>query len=201
MSAERDRVAGFGKLEDGLKQSSPWYTWGPYVSERQWGTVREDYSEDGDGWNYLPHEQARSRPTGGVRTGWPGSATIEQNSASAGALERARRDPQGAGVRADRRRGQPREEVKEHWWYLDALPSHAWNRWRYPYPQAAFPYRTAPPRTPAATGEPKYEMLDAGMFDRTSTGSPRSAYAKGDDASDLLMTIEVTNAGQRPPTP
>ena len=61
MTTEGDRVAGFGRLEDGLKQSSPWYTWGPYVSERQWGTVREDYSEDGDAWNYLPHDQARSR--------------------------------------------------------------------------------------------------------------------------------------------
>ena len=61
MTTESDRVAGFGKLEDGLKQASPWYTWGPYVSERQWGTVREDYSEDGDAWNYLPFDHARSR--------------------------------------------------------------------------------------------------------------------------------------------
>ena len=61
MTIEGDRVAGFGKLEDGLKQASPWYMWGPYVSERQWGTVREDYSVNGDAWAYFTHDQARSR--------------------------------------------------------------------------------------------------------------------------------------------
>jgi len=61
VGAERERVAGFGKLEDGLRQAGDWYRWGPYVSERQWGTVREDYSADGEAWDYLPHEHARSR--------------------------------------------------------------------------------------------------------------------------------------------
>jgi hypothetical protein len=75
VTAEGDRVAGFGRLEDGLRQASPWYMWGPYVSERQWGTVREDYSEDGDAWNYLPHDYARSRAYRWARTGSPGSAT------------------------------------------------------------------------------------------------------------------------------
>ena len=75
MGAERDRVAGFGRLEDGLRQASDWYLWGPYVSERQWGTVREDYSADGGAWDYLPHEQPGPGPTGGVRMAWPGSAT------------------------------------------------------------------------------------------------------------------------------
>ncbi len=72
MGTESERVAGFGRLEDGLRQASDWYLWGPYVSERQWGTVREDYSPDGEAWGYLPHDHARS---GGVRTAWPGSAT------------------------------------------------------------------------------------------------------------------------------
>ena len=61
MSAERERIAGFGRLEDGLQQAGDWYQWGPYVSERQWGTVREDYSADGNAWDYLPHDHARSR--------------------------------------------------------------------------------------------------------------------------------------------
>ena len=61
MNAEQDRVRQFKGLEDGLRQASDWYLWGPYVSERQWGTVREDYSEDGDAWDYFPHDQARSR--------------------------------------------------------------------------------------------------------------------------------------------
>src|SRR3989442_15910583 len=61
MSAERERIDGFGRLEDGLLQASDWYLWGPYVSERQWGTVREDYSANGEAWDYLPHDHARSR--------------------------------------------------------------------------------------------------------------------------------------------
>src|ERR1700760_1964634 len=61
MSAENDRIASFGRLEDGLRQAGDWYLWGPYLSERQWGTVREDYSPDGTAWEYLPHEHARSR--------------------------------------------------------------------------------------------------------------------------------------------
>src|SRR2546429_1693743 len=61
MGAERDRAAGFGRMEDGLRQAGDWYRWGPYVSERQWGTVREDYSANGEAWDYLPHDHARSR--------------------------------------------------------------------------------------------------------------------------------------------
>ncbi len=71
MGAERERIDGFGQLENGLRQAGGWYLWGPYLSERQWGTVREDYSADGDAWNYLPHDHARSRATGGARTGSP----------------------------------------------------------------------------------------------------------------------------------
>ena len=66
---------GFGRLEDGLRQAGEWYRWGPYVSERQWGTVREDYSADGEAWDYLPHDHARSRAYRWERTGWPGSVT------------------------------------------------------------------------------------------------------------------------------
>ncbi len=61
VGAERTRISGFGRLDLGLHQASDWYMWGPYLSERQWGTVREDYSPDGDAWNYLPHDHARSR--------------------------------------------------------------------------------------------------------------------------------------------
>src|ERR1700689_2668661 len=78
MTTEGDRVAGFGRLEDGLKQSSPWYMWGPYVSERQWGTVREDYSQDGDAWNYLPFDHARSRAYRWGEDGLAGFSDIHQ---------------------------------------------------------------------------------------------------------------------------
>jgi hypothetical protein len=78
MSAEGDRVAGFGRLEDGPWQASEWYLWGPYVSERQWGTVREDCSADGKGWNYLPHDHARSRAYRWGEDGLAGFCDIEQ---------------------------------------------------------------------------------------------------------------------------
>src|SRR6266704_2943195 len=72
VGAERDRVAGFGRLEDGLRQAGEWYRWGPYVSERQWGTVREDYSADGEAWDYLPHDHARSVGLSQCRWRWTG---------------------------------------------------------------------------------------------------------------------------------
>ena len=80
MSAENDRVAGFGRLEDGLRQAGDWYLWGPYVSERQWGTVREDYSADGEAWDYLPHDHARSRA---YRWGEDGLAGVLRHRAAA----------------------------------------------------------------------------------------------------------------------
>src|SRR5262245_20974940 len=78
MAEERERIAGFGRLEDGLRQSGPWYQWGPYLSERQWGTVREDYSSDGDAWSYLPHDHARSRAYRWGEDGLAGFCDIEQ---------------------------------------------------------------------------------------------------------------------------
>ena len=78
MSAERERVAGFGRLEDGLLQAGEWYRWGPYVSERQWGTVREDYSADGNAWDYLPHDHARSRAYRWGEDGLAGFCDIQQ---------------------------------------------------------------------------------------------------------------------------
>ena len=142
VGAERDRVAGFGRLEDGLRQpGSEWYRWGPYVSERQWGTVREDYSADGDAWDYLPHDHARSRAYRWGEDGLAGFCDIEQRLCLGLALWNGR-DPilKERIVRADRAEGNHGEDVKEYWWYLDAVPSHAWNRWRYHYPQGAFPY-------------------------------------------------------------
>jgi hypothetical protein len=92
MGAERDRVADFGKLENGLRQAGEWYRWGPYVSERQWGTVREDYSADGDAWNYLSHDQARSRAYRWGEDGLAGFCDIEQRLCLALALWNGR-DP------------------------------------------------------------------------------------------------------------
>ena len=107
--AERTRVDGFGRLENGLQAAGDWYRWGPYLSERQWGTVREDYSEDGDAWAYFPHDHARSRAYRWGEDGMAGFSDIEQRLCLvAGAVERPGPDPQGADVRPDRRPGQPR---------------------------------------------------------------------------------------------
>ena len=140
--AERQRVEGFGRLDEGLRQASDWYLWGPYLSERQWGTVREDYSAGGDAWNYLPHDHARSRAYRWGEDGLAGFCDIEQRLCLALALWNGR-DPilkeRAFGLTGAE--GNHGEDVKEYWWFLDALPSHAWNCWRYHYPQRAFPYQ------------------------------------------------------------
>jgi hypothetical protein len=196
MTTEGERVAGFGRLEDGLRQASPWYMWGPYVSERQWGTVREDYSEDGDAWNYLPFDHARSRAYRWGEDGLAGFSDIHQNLCIGLALWNGRDaflKERPFGLTGPE--GNHGEDVKEHWWYTDALPSHAWNTWRYHYPQAAFPYD-------ALRGEnarrdrraPEYEILDTGIFDQDRYWVTEVSYAKSDDASELLLRISVTNA-------
>ncbi|MGH3175995.1 MAG: hypothetical protein ACRDPF_19290 [Streptosporangiaceae bacterium] len=78
MGAERERVAGFGRMEDGLRQAGEWYRWGPYLGERQWGTVREDYSANGEAWDYLPHDHARSRAYRWGEDGLAGFCDVEQ---------------------------------------------------------------------------------------------------------------------------
>ncbi|MDX6422240.1 MAG: hypothetical protein QOG28_6860 [Trebonia sp.] len=197
MTTEGDRVAGFGKLEDGLRQASPWYMWGPYVSERQWGTVREDYSQDGDAWNYLPFDHARSRAYRWGEDGLAGFSDIHQSLCIGLALWNGRDaflKERPFGLTGPE--GNHGEDVKEHWWYTDAVPSHAWNTWRYHYPQAAFPYEGL--RTESARRDrraPEYEILDTGVFDQDRYWVTEVTYAKSDDAAELLIEVKVTNAG------
>ena len=196
MGAERERVDEFGKLENGLRQAGDWYRWGPYVSERQWGTVREDYSADGDAWNYLPHDQARSRAYRWGEDGLAGFCDVEQRLCLGLALWNGR-DPilkeRAFGLTGAQ--GNHGEDVKEHWWYLDAIPSHAWNRWRYHYPQGPFPYQDLIDVNASRSRlEPEYELLDTGAFDGNRYWIIEVHYAKA-SPDDLLMTISVTNAG------
>jgi len=196
MGAESERVAGFGRLEDGLRQASPWYTWGPYVSERQWGTVREDYSANGEAWDYLPHDQARSRAYRWGEDGLAGFCDIEQRLCLGLALWNGR-DPilkeRAFGLTGSQ--GNHGEDVKEYWWYLDAVPSHAWNRWRYHYPQAAYPYQDLINQNAWRNRhQPEYELVDTGVFDEDRYWIVEVHYAKA-DPDDLLMKISVTNAG------
>jgi hypothetical protein len=196
MGAERDRVSEFGRLEDGLRQADDWYLWGPYVSERQWGTVREDYSADGSAWTYFPHDHARSRAYRWGEDGLAGFCDIEQRLCLGLALWNGR-DP----ILKERLFGLTGEEanhgedVKEYWWYLDAVPSHAWNRWRYHYPQGAFPYGDLC-RENRRRGrfDPEYELLDTGAFDGDRYWIVEVDYAKA-DPRDVLMRVRITNAG------
>ena len=196
MNAERQRVEGFGRLEDGLRQAGDWYLWGPYVSERQWGTVREDYSADGDAWAYLPHDHARSRAYRWGEDSMAGFSDVEQLLCLGLALWNGR-DP----ILKERMFGltgaqaNHGEDVKEYWWYLDAVPSHAWNRWRYHYPQAAFPYDDlVAGNRERGRFDPEYELLDTGVFDEDRYWIVEVDYAKA-DPTDLLMVVRVTNAG------
>ena len=196
MSAERERVETFGRLEDGLRQAGDWYHWGPYLSERQWGTVREDYSPGGTAWEYLPHDHARSCAYRWGEDGLAGFSDIEQRLCVGLALWNGR-DP----ILKERiygltgNQGNHGEDAKEYWWYLDATPSHSWNRWRYHYPQRAFQYADLE----AENGrrgklDPEYELLDTGAFDDDRYWIVEVDYAKS-DPHDLLMTIRVSNAG------
>ena len=196
MGAERDRVTQFGRLEDGLRQGGEWYRWGPYVSERQWGTVREDYSADGNAWDYLPHDHARSRAYRWGEDGLAGFCDIEQRLCLGLALWNGR-DPilkeRAFGLTGPQ--GNHGEDVKEYWWYLDAIPSHAWNRWRYHYPQGPFPYQDLIDTNAARSRyQPEYELLDTGAFDGDRYWITEVHYAKA-SPDDLLMAIQVTNAG------
>jgi hypothetical protein len=196
MGAESKRVKTFGKLEDGLRQASGWYHWGPYVSERQWGTVREDYSEDGEAWTYFPHDHARSRAYRWGEDGLAGFCDVEQRLCLGLALWNGR-DPilkeRAYGLTgAEANHG---EDVKEYWWYLDAVPSHAWNRWRYHYPQRAFPYEDLRQENGRrGKQDPEYELLDTGVFDDNRYWVVEVHYAKA-DPHDVLMSVQVTNAG------
>ncbi len=195
-SAERARAGGFGRLELGLRRASEWYLWGPYLSERQWGTVREDYSADGEAWSYLPHDHARSRAYRWSEDGLAGFCDVEQRLCLGLALWNGR-DP----ILKERifgltgSEGNHGEDAKEYWWFLDAVPSHAWNRWRYHYPGAAYPYEQLV-RENARRGrlDPEFELLDTGVFDDDRYWVVDVDYAKA-SPFDLLMTIRVTNAG------
>ncbi len=173
-----------------------WYQWGPYLSERQWGTVREDYSADGDAWSSLPHDHARSKAYRWGEEGLAGFSDREQRLCLALALWNGR-DPilkeRTFGLTgAEANHG---EDAKEYWWYLDAVPTHAWNLWRYHYPQAAFPYEELVAENHRrGKDEPEFELLDTGVFDNDRYWIVEVRYAKA-SPTDLLMSIQVTNPG------
>jgi hypothetical protein len=196
-TAEHGRLAeATGRAEDDLFTANPWYEWGPYLSERAWGTVREDYSDDGDAWGYFPHDHARSRTYRWNEDGMAGLSDIHHDLCLALALWNGT-DP----ILKERRfgltgpQGNHGEDAKEYWWYLDGLPSHALLRWRYHYPQAAFPYQRLVDES-AARGldDPEPELLDLGVFDDDRYWVVEVTYAKA-SPTDVLARITVENCG------
>ena len=144
-----------------------WRSWGPYLSERAWGTVREDYSPDGEAWDSFPHDHARSRVYRWNEDGMAGFCDEEQDWCLSLALWNGV-DP----ILKERMfgltgpQGNHGEDVKEYWWYLDGTPTHSWNTWRYHYPQRPFPYdELVEQNAGRSKTEPEFELVDTGIFD------------------------------------
>jgi hypothetical protein len=199
LSAEHERLATVGRPESDLFDASEWYEWGPYLAERAWGTVREDYSASGDAWSSFPHDHARSRAYRWNEDGLAGVCDVRQHLCLALALWNGR-DPilkeRAFGLTGPQ--GNHGEDVKEYWWYLDALPSHAWLRWRYHYPQSEYPYELLVSEN-ARRGlhDPEFELLDTGVFDQDRYWSVEVTYAKA-DPTDVLMRVAIHNHGPDP---
>jgi hypothetical protein len=174
----------------------PWRRWGPYLSERQWGTVREDYSASGDTWNAFTHDQARSRAYQWGEDGLAGISDDQQSLCFALALWNGH-DP----ILKERlfgltnSEGNHGEDVKEYYFYLDSTPTHSYMRYLYKYPQRAYPYDDLV-QTNRRRGrrEQEYELLDTGVFDDDRYFDVFVTYAKA-SPTDLLIEIEVANRG------
>ena len=194
-TAEHARLAeATGAAEDDLFEANPWYEWGPYLSERAWGTVREDYSDSGDAWSHFPHDHARSRAFRWNEDGMAGLSDIHHDLCLGLALWNGA-DP----ILKERMfgltgpQGNHGEDAKDYWWYLDALPSHAWLRWRYHYPQREFPYqRLVEENARRSRDEPEFELLDTGVFDDDRYWAVDVAYAKA-SPTEVLARISIVN--------
>ena len=184
------------RILEALEQGVPWRRWGPYLSERQWGTVREDYSEDGNSWAYFPHDHARSRTYRWGEDGIAGISDDSQQLCFALALWN------GADPFLKERlfglvnyEGNHGEDVKEYYYYLDNTPSHSYMKYLYKYPQAAFPYDDLVETNQKRTrDEPEYELIDTGIFDEDRYFDVFVEYAK-DSPEDILIQITVWNRG------
>jgi hypothetical protein len=184
------------RLLEAKNESVPWRKWGPYLSERQWGTVREDYSDTGDAWSYFTHDQARSRAYRWGEDGIAGVSDEKQGLCFALALWNGR-DP----ILKERlfgltnAEGNHGEDVKEYYYYLDSTPTHSYMKYLYKYPQAVFPYDDLV-KTNASRSrqEMEYELIDTGVFDEDRYFDVFVEYAKA-SPEDLLVKISVANRG------
>jgi Glycosyl hydrolase family 63 C-terminal domain len=184
------------RLNEGREKGIPWKKWGPYLSERQWGTVREDYSQDGNAWDYFSHDQSRSRAYRWGEDGLAGISDDKQQLCFSIALWNGR-DP----ILKERlfgltnREGNHGEDVKEYYFYLDSTPTHSYMKYLYKYPQREFPYRDLMETNRRRSREEfEYELLDTGVFDDDRYFDVFVEYAKA-DPEDLLIKITVHNRG------
>ncbi|MEA5453644.1 glucosidase [Sinomonas sp. JGH33] len=187
------------RLAESPGDSDPWRLWGPYVAGRQWGTVREDYSADGDAWNFFPFDHAHRRA---YRWGEDGIAGLCDRF---GFLNFGLALWNGEDDRLKERyfgltnsQGNHGEDVKEHWWHLDATPTHSWAQTLYRYPQAAYPYEDLVRVNGSLPREdPEYELADTGVLREDRFFDVETVYAKA-SPDDVCVTITATNRGPDP---
>jgi hypothetical protein len=189
------------RLNDAREAQIPWKKWGPYLSERQWGTVREDYSDSGNAWDYFNHDQARSRAYRWGEDGLAGISDDQQRLCFALALWNGQ-DP----ILKERLFGLTNsesnhgEDVKEYYFYLDSTPTHSYMKYLYKYPQTAYPYeRLVTTNQNRSRAEFEYELLDTGIFDENRYFDVFVEYAKA-SPEDILVQITVWNRGPEPAT-
>ena len=184
------------RLQDHYAGQRDWLHWGPYLSERQWGTVREDYSPDGNAWSYFPHDHARSRAYRWGEDGIAGISDDKQRLCFAMAFWNGH-DP----ILKERlfgltgNEGNHGEDVKELYYYLDSTPTHSYMKHLYKYPQRAFPYEDlVETNRQRNRDQPEYELLDTGIFDDNRYFDLFTEYAKAGDR-DMLIRITAHNRG------
>jgi hypothetical protein len=190
------KTAEHTRLDEARERKVDWKKWGPYLSERQWGTVREDYSENGDAWNFFTHDQARSRAYRWGEDGLAGISDDKQRLCFALALWNGK-DP----ILKERlfgltnSEGNHGEDVKEYYFYLDSTPTHSYMKYLYKYPQAAYPYADLVQTNGRRSREEfEYELLDTGVFNDDRYFDVFVEYAKG-GADDILVKITAANRG------
>src|SRR6516165_3818744 len=187
------------RLEESRQRKVHWKRWGPYLSERQWGTVREDYSPFGTAWDFFPHDHARSRTYRWGEDGIMGISDRHQLICFALAVWNGR-DP----ILKERlfgltgSEGNHGEDVKEYYFYLDSTPTHSYMKFLYKYPQAAYPYQQLiDENRRRGIYEPEFELLDTGVFDQDRYFDVFVEYAKA-DYEDLCIRITLANRGPDP---
>jgi hypothetical protein len=184
------------RLEEARSHQVQWRKWGPYLSERQWGTVREDYSVEGNAWDYFPHDQARSRAYRWGEDGLAGLSDDQQRLCFAVALWNGR-DP----ILKERlfgltnAEGNHGEDVKEYYFYVDSTPTHSYMKWLYKYPHAAYPYSDlVTTNRNRGRHDMEYELLDTGIFADDKYFDVEVEYAKV-SPEDIFIRISATNRG------